>query len=676
MSFPRVPRLSLGLSFVLGAGALLAQEYGSPDRGAPGDLMIQEWLAAEAGRVQARLAADLTSREAFERLRPRYQEEYLTMLGLDPLPPRQDPGATVTGKIEGDGFVVEKLHYQSVPGLYVTANLYRPRETPQGKRLPGVLYVCGHSNMARNGNKTAYQSHGIWLARHGFVALLVDSLQLGEIGATHHGTYREGRWWWHSRGYTPAGVECWNGVRGLDYLASRADVAADQLAVTGISGGGAATFWIAAADERVVCAAPVSGMADLVSYVGNRVLNGHCDCMFLYNAFQWPWTRIAALVAPRALCFANSDQDPLFPMDANERVSSSLERIYSLFGASHRFETLVSVGGHAYRRDLREGVFRFLSSALKGDAREISDSEVSLVQGEGAAAVYPIPPESLRVFPGDADLPRDQLNTTIDERFVPLARVAEPGPGGHARWKAGIMAGLRRLTFGALQPRVPAAREVAPGSGEWIETEPGIRLGIRTISRRKNPPVGPRKVLLAIDRPGQGEAPTSPPPAELGDRFDLVLALETRGTGRTAWTRKNPPNFVERAHVLLGRTVDTSRVLDTIAAARWLRAAPEGQTEVTVFGSGPAAQIALFAALLEEEDIAGVMVEDLPESARDEARSAQFLNWLRVCDLEDLMGLLAPRPVEVESQAVSGRLKKARRIHALGGGSGPGVWRH
>src|SRR5262249_19015961 len=149
------------------------------------------------------------------------------------------------------GFVVEKLHFQSVPGLYVTANLYRPATMKDGARLPAVLYVCGHSGMGRNGNKTAFQSHGIWFARHGLVCLIVDTLQLGEITGMHHGTYREGRWWWHSRGYTPAGVECWNGVRGIDYLISRPDVDNERLAVTGISGGGAATFWIAAADNRV-----------------------------------------------------------------------------------------------------------------------------------------------------------------------------------------------------------------------------------------------------------------------------------------------------------------------------------------------------------------------------------------------------------------------------------------
>src|SRR5262249_43150930 len=158
--------------------------------------------------------------------------------------------------------------------------------------LPAVLYVCGHSGKGRDGNKTAFQDHGMWFAANGYVCLMLDTLQLGEIPGGHHGTYGrpwthlpsygtkdpeeekpETPWWWLAAGYTPAGVECWNGVRGIDYLLTRPEVDPERLTVTGISGGGAATFWIAAADERVKCAVPVSGMSDLESYVKNKVVN-------------------------------------------------------------------------------------------------------------------------------------------------------------------------------------------------------------------------------------------------------------------------------------------------------------------------------------------------------------------------------------------------------------------
>src|SRR6266478_2268431 len=132
---------------------------------------------------------------------------------------------------------------------------------------------------------------------------------------------------------TPAGVECWNGIRGIDYLLSRADVDAERIGVTGISGGGAATFWIAAADERVKVAVPVSGMSDLESYVTNKIINGHCDCMFMVNSCGWEWTTIAALIAPRPMLFANSDNDPIFPMDANRRIYAKLQKIYGMYDA-------------------------------------------------------------------------------------------------------------------------------------------------------------------------------------------------------------------------------------------------------------------------------------------------------------------------------------------------------
>ena len=420
---------------LLFANGVLAQRYGQPDQGEPGDAMIQAHLAKEANSIHAGFSADIQSLDRWKEQHDQFRQEYLYMLGLWPMPEKTPLEATVTGTWKGDDFEVDLLHYQSRPGLYVTSNLYRPATIQEGERLPAVLYVCGHSSRGRNGNKAAFQSHGIWFARHGYVCLVVDTLQLGEIAAIHHGTYREQRWWWHSRGYTPAGVECWNGVRGIDYLLNRADVDPQRIAVTGISGGGAATFWIAAADERVRVAVPVSGMADLPSYVPNRVINGHCDCMFLYNTFQWPWTRIAALIAPRPRWFVNSDQDPIFPMDANERVINRLERIYSLYGASDQVDAVVSIGGHAYRQDIRQAVFRFINAHLKHDLGEVADSEVDLVADPRSGPRHPIPPDGLRVFRTDADIPKDELNTTIDEHFVPLARVKAPTASTFPAWR-------------------------------------------------------------------------------------------------------------------------------------------------------------------------------------------------------------------------------------------------
>ncbi len=661
--------VAVSLVLVVAGSMTTAQEYGPPDRGEPGDEMIQEYLHRATDEIHGRYLENVESLEDWETVRARYKEEYFYMLGLWPLPEKTPLKATVTGTLEGDGFVVDMIHYQSRPRLYVTGNLYRPKAVDEGKRLPAVLYVCGHAGQGRNGNKTSFQSHGIWFARHGYVCLMVDTLQLGEIAAIHHGTYREGRWWWHSRGYTSAGVECWNGVRGIDYLLSRPDVDPERIAVTGISGGGAATFWIAAADERVRVAVPVSGMADLPSYVPYRVINGHCDCMFLYNTFRWPWTRIAGLVAPRPMLFVNSDEDRIFPMDANERVINRLESLYRLYGKGDFVDTVVSVGGHAYRQDIRQAVYRFINTHLKNDPRVIADSEVDLITGKRPNQELPIEPEKLRVFPTDADLPEDELNTTIDEHFVPVAQVEPPEEGQFESWKASLETELRRVTFRWFPERIPPARLIGDQpSAERLETEPGICFDAAPIEKAASPPdtggqIG--RILLVVDGEGSGAVPDWV--RRMKEPEDAIYVFAPRGIGPTRWTRKNPPNYVERSHVLLGRTVAAGRIWDVIAVARFLRSKHGGDASLHLLGEGGAGLLAAYAAVLEPE-IDGALLR-APPLGHMEPDAPALLNVLRVCDVPDVLGMIAPRPLTVHGRAPEA-LAKTAAIYATAGKPG------
>ena len=677
-----------------------------PPAGSPGDEMIHKYLSGLATKMEAEWPVGtkeifgedaITSREDWEKARSAWKREYFHMLGLDPMPAKTPLKPTITGTIHRDGYVVDLLHFQSRPRLYVTANLYRPAKVKAGERLPAVLYVCGHSGMGRSGNKTAYQSHGIWFAKHGYVCLTLDSLQLGEIGATHHGTYREGRWWWHSRGYTPAGVECLNGIRGIDYLVGRDDVDPQRIAVTGISGGGAATFWIAAADERARVAVPVSGMADLECYVNRCVINGHCDCMFLYNTFQWPWTRIAALIAPRPLLFVNSDADAIFPMYANDRVINRLERVYSLYGASGDVDALVSVGGHAYRQDLRAQIYRFINTHLKNDPRPVTDSEEDLVVTEGGKKKFPIEPEKLRVFPQESDFPKDELNTTIDEHFVPMAMVAVPEKGKYDEWEKALRDELRRVTFRSLpefelhhsigglivQPdSVPPEKmldyivESSAVGGRGFALNLGRSFGQAGVDvhvKRVNAGEGTdrpekeikRRVLVvcdenSLDQPSAWVRSICRP----GDGVYLVIP---RGVGPTRWTRKNPPNYVERSHALLARTVDTGRLWDVHVADHFLaRAHEKSDLPVTYVGEGPAAVLAAYAGLFTASNREGGVILRDPPPSHMEAAAPQFLNILRVCDVPDMLGMLAPRPLTIYCRDEKA-WEKVARIYAAAG---------
>jgi dienelactone hydrolase len=602
----------------------------------PGDQSIRQYLAARAFDLEREFLPGVSRAADFEKIRPALREDLLDMLGLKPLPPRNPLQATVTGRIEQAGYTIEKLHFQSLPGLYVTANLYLP--SPTSGRSPAILYQCGHANRSRrDGAKAApeHQSHGIWFATHGYVALVVDTLELGEIAALHRGLLAERRWWWHSAGYTPAGVECWNAMRAIDYLVSRPEVDADRIGATGISGGGIGTFWIAAADDRVKAAAPVSGMGDVTFYAGEDGISRHCDCFFLYNRARWNWTTICSLVCPRPLLFVNSDHDLYFPMPNNERIIARLESLYSLFGAGDQVDAVISVGGHGYRGDIRRAAFEFFNRHLKGDARRVTDDDAGSRPDGGPR----IELKALRVFPEDTDLPQDHINTRIDRLFVASAKPSVPATGKYESWRQEMLDRLRRNAFAAWPASAPSAYPPALGSEPRAEkemTEDGIEVHWRWVPGDNSD----RGRWLIVLNPDEDSA-KMPEWARNLVGVNSALLLSPRGTGPGAWTRDKFPNPVERSMALLGGTVDGGRIWDVMTVAgrraglRW-RAA----------GRGRAGILAAYAALYQPA-IEAVIAIAPPASHRPRTEGEEYgpalLNVLRILDIPEALGCLAPR---------------------------------
>jgi hypothetical protein len=616
--------------------ALLVASIPSFARGqdaTPGEMMMRKYLDHETQLLEQRSLAGAADRKTWEEKLPKLKREYLDMLGLWPLPAKTDLKAKIARTVEHDGVLIDCLHFQSVPHLYVTGNFYRSKSNDASpKKLPTILYLCGHSNRGRDGNKTAFVDHGMWFAKHGYNCLILDTLQLGEIPGIHHGTYRFDRWFWHSLGYTSAGVECWNGVRALDWLATRKDVDAEKLGITGISGGGAATFWIAAADERVKVVVPVSGMSDLRFYVDGKGVNGHCDCMFLYNNYGWDWPTIAALIAPRPMLFANSDHDPIFPMDGNRRIMAKLKTAWSWFGKPELVQEYVSPGGHDYRPDLRKTIFAFFEHHLRqADPSKITDAETPTIKGK-----------DLRVFETDKDFPDDRQNADIDTQFVRKAEWKAPKNGQFEAWRKERIAELRQRVFPRFPERIPAAVEVTKKEDETLlSTEHDIQVVATRLGTRGDGKTGTILVL------GQGES-ASPPPdwtKRYLDRGPAYL-IETRGTKRFAWPKKSPPNTIERSLALIGTTVDQGRVWDIAATVRWA-AAKEKDVAWTAVGRADRGVLAAYAALF-EPSIAAVEMLSPTES---HMQGPHFLSVLRVIDIPEAAGLLVPRPLKIVSAA-------------------------
>lgn len=647
-----------------------------------GQKLITGYFRAQVKDIADHCLADLSTKEAWEKHRPELRRQFLDMMGLWPLPPRSDLKATVTGKLETEAFTVEKLHFQSMPGLYVTANLYLPkspkRQSPDRKgggsaKLPVVLYVCGHGNVVENGvsfgSKTYYQYHPAWFASHGYACLILDTLQLGEIQGLHHGTYREGMWWWHARGYTPAGVELWNGMRALDYLETRPEIDMTRVGLTGRSGGGAYSWWIAAADERIRAAVPVAGIADLYSHVCEGALNpyktgviaGHCDCMFMVNTYRWDFAQVAALIAPRPLLLGNSDADAIFPVAGYRRLADKVRKVYALYGADDKFQLLETKGPHKDTPELHQGIDRWMNRWLKDDPKsEIVDD-----------LKKPFAPAQLKVF---QKLPEPRLNEKIHETFVRPADLAAIRAGWEkqrptllAALKADVFAGWARnppplkpvvavdvIHDGVRLRAIDYVSETAVELRVWVMTSPKVEKPAEVILtvlddagwNRWCADLGPQfaDALQLTQKLKRDDAKFTQNRAAMETNKWAFAAIAPRGIGPTKWATAGSKDDIQfrRRFALIGQTLDGQRVWDArraVAAVRSQADLKEGK--LTLQGDGDAAGIALYAGLF-EPTVAALDLWHLPPSHR---QGPVFLNVLKHLDTPQAVALAAPRPV-------------------------------
>jgi len=589
--------------------------------------MFADYFAAETARLGVAPHADLASAADWPARRAADREQLFEMLGLSPRPEKTDLKPVVTGRLEHAEFTVEKLHFQSLPGLYVTANLYVPKNL--AGRAPAILYGCGHASVRDGatsvGNKAGYQHHGAWFARHGYVCLTLDTIQLGELEGMHHGTRRFGQYWWNSRGYTPAGVEAWNGIRALDYLQSRPEVDPEKIGMTGRSGGGAYTWYTAALDDRIKVAVPVAGITDLHNHVVDGIVKGHCDCMFMVNTYRWDYARLAALLAPRPLLLANSDKDTIFPLDGVLRVHRELARHYAALGATDKLGLLITEGPHKDTQDLQVPAFRWFNRWLKGEP----DTLVKV------AAEKLFEPKQLRVFPVGGH-PADERTTKIHDTFVPVAAPAVPADA--AAWTAQRTAWLRALReksfrgWPAAEEPLALARRAGPGPETWEFTaQAPVRLALAV-----HRPVGtaaPQQIVLhVLDR----AEPALPVPAGA-----VLVRFYPRGLGPTASAlAPADQNEVRRRYLLLGQTVDGMRVWDIRRAVAALRS-PDlfGDTPIVLVGHRDQAVNVAYASLWIDA-LAGLELVAPPAT---HLKGPDYLNVLRHLDLPQAIALAAER---------------------------------
>lgn len=637
----------------------------TPD--SPGARMLDRYMQQQTADIEENGGLkDIQTAEDWQAKAPEYRRQLAEMLGLDPMPERTPLQATKTGEVKGDGYVVENMHYQAVPGLYVTANLYLPEKVE--KPLPTILYVCGHANVVKDGvsygNKTGYHHHGVWFARHGYACLIIDTVQLGEIRGDHHGTYSKGRWWWMSRGYTPAGLEAWAGIRALDYLETRPEVDKTRFGVTGRSGGGAYSWWIAALDDRIKVAAPTAGVTTMRNHVVDGCIEGHCDCMFYVNTYRWDYDRMVALVAPRPLLICNTDKDDIFPIDGVFNIYQNVRQIYSLLGQEKNIGLQVAEGPHKDLQPLNNGAFHWFERFLKG-------ADPMAVLDEGAKKS--LEPEVLKVF---KELPKDEKNTTIDESFVPAATTPQPATT-QAEWekqREGWMTALKDKVFAGwpkdavavtMNKESSLTRDGIRMTAYDFETDRAFRLRLYVAHREGLRAEDLDLVALNVldDQGWQDFCNTYESRfSKLIESFPVTAKDEEafasekkmfenfkwgmayvcpRGIGPTEWTGSEKAQTHRlRRFYLAGQTLDSMRVWDIRRTVQGIKQIPGFEkTPLWIQANRDMAADAMYAALFED----GITRLDLHEMPTSHQQSPAYLNVLKYLDIPQATAMAAEK---------------------------------
>jgi hypothetical protein len=417
----------------------------------------------------------------------------LVSLGLWPEPTKTPLKPVIHGRIDCGDYTVEKVYFQSLPGLFVTGNLYRPKHVTG--RVPGILFAHGHWRDARlseetpenlraeiaaggerfeRGGRSRYQSLCVQAARMGCVVWQWDMLGESDcLQLSHELVHRFAKqrpemnaadgWGLYSpraeaRLQSVMGLQVWNAVRSLDFLLSVPEVDPERIAMTGASGGGTQTMLLAAIDDRLALSYPV--------VMVSTGMQGGCTCE---NASL---LRIGTGNVEFAALFAPKPQGMNTANDWTRELATKgfpeLEQLYGLLGAK---DAVTLQRGehfpHNYNAVTRSGFFTFLNRhfglgqpapVIERDYEPLSREELSVWDAD-----HPAPPANDPAFEkrllvdlaADSDATVGRLATTADG----MAKVIRPAlevlvgrsfaDAGEVAWTKGeeaTAAGIRRTS--------------------------------------------------------------------------------------------------------------------------------------------------------------------------------------------------------------------------------------
>jgi len=576
-----------------------------------------------------------------------------------PLEPR------VLGTLQREGYRVDKVVFQTRPGIVMTANAYVP-DAP-GKH-PAILHVHGHWHGAKQ--DPVVQSRCIGAVKLGFFVLVVDAFGAGERGigkalGEYHGAMTGATLL--PIGLPLSGLQVHENTRAVDYLRTRPEVDGQRIGITGTSGGGNQTMYSGAWDEWLKAVVPVCSVGNYQAYLGT----GCCMCEIVPGALRFAeeWG-VLGMTAPRGLMIINATKDAhQFSVDEAKKSLALAEPVFRLHGRGDHVRHTTFESGHAYSRPMREAMYGWMKRELsgEGDASPVTEPEIKTED-----------PETLRCFPGDSR-PDDWMTiprfAAEQGRKLLEARPAVNNAGDWQRTSTALRTALVEIVFGGFPPAPPAPPRVetvtdAPARLIHFQPEPGLNLTARVEAGKGT--MSP--LVLVIDLDGAGKAGASGLADEVRRAGWGLVTLDLRATGLLVGPRDRAASVVDHNSaqwgIWLGRPLLGQWVLDVQRLLDALERVDNGlPAQVVVIGEGPAGLVALAAAAVDRRITKVAAVRTLASYLTEVPYEGQRLGVMapgivhHVGDVADLAALVAPRRVVIAGAvAGSGKALSLERL--------------
>lgn len=445
----------------LAACAVMAFASGAAAQLPGADMRAGRLIDADHFELRVEIPETVAELEA---RREELRQKFMLTAGLWPPPEKNALNPVIFDEKRGEGFRVAKVYFESLPGYYVTGNLYRPA-SGDGP-FPAVVCPHGHWTYGRltNGETGSIPGRCIDLAKMGFVVISIDMVGFNDnVQLPHdHRKSRAQQVADKPQPYEPrkfrgvfdfprarlygmslAGLHVWNVIRTVDFLTSLPEVDSERIGCTGASGGASQTLFLMAAEPRLAVAAPVN-IIGAAKHPGCRCENGPGMWVDISTV------EIAGIFAPRPLVLLSATDDPWtnsFPT----REMPIIRRYYDLYGAGDKVKNVHIEGGHNYNAASRAAVYEWFAEHLKspkpairdvkspvpglaklGDLRVFPDKMLPEPAKRGLDVIGDWIAESERKF--QACLPRtrqelDEFAAEFGENLRRLLQVEVPGDG-------------------------------------------------------------------------------------------------------------------------------------------------------------------------------------------------------------------------------------------------------